>query len=478
MVPPDKLVVATSEPAIAMRRAPKREDLIIKSFRALGLKHPLLSEGAEKLDPGTCRLDLSGDTHHYERYDGNADPHRDDQDQEPDLAHGAAPAPMPYASVVSGLGGAFFHPSDIHFSGPSRRAVFPPREVSRIEIARRLLNPWSILHGGHAAKIGALSSAILALALFKSASCRSAFDYVLRLLLPLTKAPSAPDLALRHFVKHLYVLLSLAILTGGLYASNELLRWCRNKPGVPKRSPVWHGIGIGLAVASVLAPIVATFLVGAESARSMAVDVGVFLLLIVLLFGLVLFAILGASGHRWPRVVGFCLLGLSHGLVQAALPLTIVRSGALWTVVPLAGVPWVLLFLRSRLAAWWPRGALLVVWLAVILGIFLAVRAYAQPGGYLPTSPAAIISVVAGVLVVGSYLSAFWLGFYLAVSHELHGHYNDVGSAARINKFQEFIRFRLTKRELTGYVIRIDEPKLHGRDLKPRIIDKFTVTPG
>jgi hypothetical protein len=56
---------------------------------------------------------------------------------------------------------------------------------------------------------------------------------------------------------------------------------------------------------------------------------------------------------------------------------------------------------------------------------------------------------------------------------EFNGHNNEAGGAARIERFKQFIRFRLTEDDLTGYVIAIDEPKTKGRLLAPRVIDVF-----
>jgi hypothetical protein len=72
-------------------------------------------------------------------------------------------------------------------------------------------------------------------------------------------------------------------------------------------------------------------------------------------------------------------------------------------------------------------------------------------------------------------MTCVWFGWYLAVSLAFQGHNNEAGGAARIEAFKQFIRFRLTENELTGYVIGVDKPQTNGSALTPKIIDVFTV---
>jgi hypothetical protein len=66
---------------------------------------------------------------------------------------------------------------------------------------------------------------------------------------------------------------------------------------------------------------------------------------------------------------------------------------------------------------------------------------------------------------------------YFSVSVAFNAHGNEAGGAARIAKFQQFIRFRVTKNGLTGFVIAIEKPELRGSKLEPRIVDEFTIAP-
>jgi len=84
-------------------------------------------------------------------------------------------------------------------------------------------------------------------------------------------------------------------------------------------------------------------------------------------------------------------------------------------------------------------------------------------------------SVVAGA--VGAVMCCYWFGWYLGVCFVFKGHNNEVGGAARIERFKEFIRFRLDEGGLTGYVIAINDPEEDGRRLTPHVVDVFRLRP-
>ncbi len=97
--------------------------------------------------------------------------------------------------------------------------------------------------------------------------------------------------------------------------------------------------------------------------------------------------------------------------------------------------------------------------------------------------------------IIGAVMSCIWFGWYLAVCFlNFQGHNNEVGGAGRIENFKQFIRFRLTKDSLTGYVIAVDDvsrigkpddskikvdgkiPRKDGSYLEPKLIDVFRLT--
>lgn len=139
----ERLIVTTPEP-LTVYGAPIPHDAeILRTMEALGLPCPLAAEEGDRgvVLPGACRLDLAGDLHHYSRTGGAtvAGVHNPDGHQQ-----------IPnYASVVSGLGGAFLHPTHVCHGDLKRGPVFPSEQESRTETNRRLFNPWLVITGGN-----------------------------------------------------------------------------------------------------------------------------------------------------------------------------------------------------------------------------------------------------------------------------------------------------------------------------------------
>jgi len=77
--------------------------------------------------------------------------------------------------------------------------------------------------------------------------------------------------------------------------------------------------------------------------------------------------------------------------------------------------------------------------------------------------------------LVGAAMCCVWFGWYLGVSSLYNSHYNEAGGAARIEKFKQFVRIRLTPDTLTGYVIAVDSPREDGKQLEPKLIDVFHI---
>ena len=59
----------------------------------------------------------------------------------------------------------------------------------------------------------------------------------------------------------------------------------------------------------------------------------------------------------------------------------------------------------------------------------------------------------------------------------MNGHNNEGGAASRIERYRQFVRFRVEPDRLTGYVIAIDEPATELAAIKPRVVDVFTIVP-
>lgn len=158
--PTDRLILATPEPITKFGQRAKPDAEIVNALRGIGLACPFLDvDPPEAVPPGGCRLDLSGDVHHYARYWG---------------AEPGAAQPAHYASVVSGLGGAFVHPSCTDVGEVPSATRYPEPKKALAEVVRRVLNPWSIVLGGRVWLIGLLIAGLLFLAAATSASLRHA----------------------------------------------------------------------------------------------------------------------------------------------------------------------------------------------------------------------------------------------------------------------------------------------------------------
>ena len=83
------------------------------------------------------------------------------------------------------------------------------------------------------------------------------------------------------------------------------------------------------------------------------------------------------------------------------------------------------------------------------------------------------------VVWVGGALCAMFFGcalfgWYLAIAGSLDGHFNEIAAAALVDRYRQFIRFRLTPDRLTGYVIAIEDAADRQAPTW-RVVDTFTV---
>ncbi|MFN2509858.1 MAG: hypothetical protein ABR568_00275 [Pyrinomonadaceae bacterium] len=183
---PERLIVATSAPTTIFGRSASRDDeKSSRAFFQLNLRRSFLprskweddekkkwQNGGEVLDPTQIRLDLSGDVHQYARYWGprSRTSHLARTD-DPTAKQEEAPN---YASVVSGLGGAFHHPSTTYVDEIREQALYPSEDESRNAVAAEIFNPINVLRGGGVWVLGGVIAMLLTFAAVAGESSRQA----------------------------------------------------------------------------------------------------------------------------------------------------------------------------------------------------------------------------------------------------------------------------------------------------------------
>lgn len=218
------------------------------------------------------------------------------------------------------------------------------------------------------------------------------------------------------------------------------------------------------------------------------------LVFFAVVFGLPFSAAVGLfAGRGVAGNVGKLLIGAWHYLLQLAVPFILIRKASLLTLLIAVAVIAVGTPVGERLLARFKGGALTVVWvilgaLTLVLPLWLVpstpvageglwpllVRPWFVPGewtGWLGLIPSLLAAVV------GAVMCCYWFGWYLGVCFAFNGHNNEVGGAARIERFKQFVRVHLTPEGLTGYVIAVNDPNDSGRDLTPHVVDVFHLRP-
>ena len=628
---PDKLILATSAPSTVFGKiGAADEQKASKPLKAIGLSRPFLpangdleTTGDAELKTGQCRLDISGDVHHYARYWG---PQSDSAPRK----HSTAPRPSAnsYASVVSGAGGAFHHPSTTYDNEICEQVLYPPENDSREVVADRLFKFWNVLNGGYVwlagliiafmiyfgvtvpkssrefiSNFGILNTLQLTkwerlsptiLQLNNASTCAPVQPYSLWTTLgvvsgewrpaanctaanpgyffpeistwptdliigqvfiwvslaatltllgislfskwifdetasPFEKkspnsklVPSVAVIALltivglltvqpyrdhiTPFVSSLIVLYSIIVAITAIVLNVRYSEYVFRKSFVPATDT-----GVMATVSSfiddyfpwalwLLAIIAVSFglwFFGKNNLPAYLISDIVFIIVLVgATVGILLlsFLVSGALSrqNKIVRVVGKLLIGVWHLLLQLLVPFILVKLGS-WLDWGLAAILLVLPIPLARyLLAKDSRVGLSLLW--IVYGAVMLTLPYITRM-FLPLPPVFTgISGWTGLVPAlfaagfGAILCCLWTGWYFAICFAFNGHNNEVGGAARIEEFKEFIRFRLTPEGLTGYVIALDnvsiigEPDktgriMDGRDLKPKLIDVFHLTP-
>lgn len=496
--PPRKLIVVSSKPTTVLGRTPRKNDASQVPFEALGMSvPPAMSETNPDSVAGVCRVDIAGDTHHYARYYGEKTP----------LARGEEPTTARYVSVVSGLGGAFLHPSHTNLGEIEPKAIYPERKVSYEAIVRRLGDPRTVFAGGYVFVVGFL------FAWFVSAAAAVRWGFLHDAVASLAGLPIGPETWHPNNVEGLFpvgvLLLGVALLVGCLLAAvavpNVLERyWDRSKLYFYFPSIMFLIVGgTGYTLLHIMAETI--------DPDGLTLDA-----FVALMFATFLLTIgvglpwIGSKKQTLPVRTGLVVLGLVHALTQAFFPLLLLHSttadarglGAVSSLLVSVGGLLLLRALAGRLAAWKRHCRALFVTALALLVLTLAFRLpgffgaeYGRLWGVLDDDPyARLAGAISWLLatdvetakdmlfapvtgVIGLFTTSIWLSWYLLVADVWNGHNNEVGGAARVDSFRQIVRLHVTQDHVTGYVIAAEEGSTHEDDLKLRLVDVFRVGP-
>jgi hypothetical protein len=559
---PKKLILATPEPTTAFGKFAEEDDNQSKTFKALGLERPFL-KNAEPIAEGKCRVDLSGDIHHYARY------------------WGAAPASQSasnYASVMSGGGGAFFHPSQTNLREVEQQVLYPPADASRQEVANQLFKFRNIWSGGWVWLFGFLIAFSIFFAATFPQSSKDAIDsfplsVALGISPPLAQQMQETipayvkpmprymwgDIPPNYYLWMIALGLSVILLGASLVYSSKLFKkeydptWSKKPKEVTRGQRIslwalifisfgslalglwgfhynegqltrfsrsliilialgWSALAVieslwyskrlfeetshadeksyrrsrrwwrnwplwALLIMCVLGFGSSLWLFGKHESAYLISDLILLLILLLVGGGLTYFGY-ATGGHFKKGIgkIGFLLLGASHALLQLAVPFLLIRRGhLLWA--PLATLVLAIIFkyVGRQLAKFengWPLALAWIVFGAALLVIPFVFHADSLN---LPDNRWLQLLLCFYAGAIGAVISCVLFGGYLAVSLAFDGHNNEAGGAARIEGFKQFIRFRLNRDGLTGYVIGIDKAEADGSMLRPKIVDIFHI---
>lgn len=481
-----KVILVTPTPTTVFDVRPEAKAEIISELEQVVSIPAAIHEPPRAIEdhiaPGGCRLDLSGNVHHYARYWGS--PATDKPADAPSSAH--------YASVVSGLGGAFHHPSSTRLGELSAQRKFPRAETSKAVVGRQLFHPFAIVRGGYIGTVGALIAALVTYAIIDSDTHTWFVDEVLQWFgVVATKGPGEVTGTGKHATAALFVFLGSMVMVGCFVFGAVLGRAIYQRDPDAGKLAYLPCFGIGLA--GIVVMTLALRHASSQASGGVAFDVVFYYVVTVLAVGLLALALdRGRAGRKGARVtIAFVLVGALH-LIMQTLPIALmVKLGSGW-----AGVAFIAIMLVMWLVGWvvvrshaaWSPHLMLGLW--ITQAVLLLAAPFVLRGAHAPRDlPALETIVLVGFVLVGGFVNCCaQFAWYLAVSFGYHGHNNEVGGATRLDNYAQFIRFKVTRTEITGYVIGVVltykkaswwrwDRRFRGAELRPELIDRFTLTP-
>jgi hypothetical protein len=322
--------------------------------------------------PDECRLHLAGNDHHYARYNGHKDPR--------------STTPTSVATVVSGGGGAFTHPTEHRCGSIATTVTYPDRETSRTRFAAALVNPLTIIRAGMLHVIG------IGLA--------SLFYY---------HWPADWSTLVGPAIWEACMLAALSIAAGSLvlarYLANVRIR--RGKQdrlsAQPRRDPLAAVIlqlsavipPIGVIAAIAVPIMVHPYVPAMDPLASGSVWLVSAVILVVCL--ILLASLLGATDLEGvaPKL-GFAVLGLAHAAIQLVLPYLLIKRGWLATGITIAAM--MIVFPRPARTMYHRAPAVLVTTLWLLQGLGALALLWWWPWSVTPTHgwSTVLLVIVAG----------------------------------------------------------------------------------
>jgi hypothetical protein len=489
-----KRVVVTSRPGFVYHAPNVTAPGMARIFESLGLEPAFLRNGRLS-DPQALRLDLAGDEHVYERYWGatlapgvEAPSHARGNETQPQAV---TPPCQGYASVVSGLGGAFHHPAQLRFGHVAPRSDWPGMKRSAAAIGERLLRPRKVFQAGSVGIIGGLVS-LLGLALVWLAGKERGggvmdIPFALRdwtadrltsarnleTVASIMGALVVSGVAIHGGVKGCVRLIApiQAGVASGWWARLTrwishaeltfwLLRWFggsrRNLWAALIAAPAWAPMVFVVCGISYALLRFADFKTVADGFVPLYVAIVLLVTAMVALAGIV-------GGLRYRRVevtraraiVGHVVLVAFGALIGALIVWTpyawmrlVVhgRLGVGWGLVLVCGyMPMHRALIAIRFLYWKTRRrrlfaliafAAVCAWAVALPIAFTHVECFTQtplPGW-----------VVLPSVVFGAYFTCLWIGWYFLLCLQWNVHGNEAGTAARVAIFALFVRIKLT----------------------------------
>lgn len=488
-VAPDRLILCTPSPPRAFRSVhlAKHHD---ESLDELEIPRGYPEDGWT--GPGSrARLDLSGDIHHYARYVGPA---------------------KGYTSVVSGLGGAFHHPTFTEHGELEATGLYPERDDSVKAVGAKLLDPRTMLVGSWFRVFPFLVGLLTAFGAIGSGAAqwflRGAISW-LPVIGNLQIDPGDEAEGLQSIGTASWFLLAAGLVALAVWRFQAVSKAHEQDPRQRITLPdvrilrrpwtffrlnrsYWLSTAlVGLAIAALALVPVLPF---APSSAHPMMDVATLLVgTATIVGGFVFTFVVGAKGLSAVRRIALATsLGVVHAILQLVTPFVFAMSAGvnLVTLVTAVGVNLLLsgVLVASRLL--FRKSALLGLLLGVVAVLAwwggLAVLVYHGSGETVAAwrdwwMRAAAVMLGALLSIIPCCCLFTW---YLAVAALFDAHNNEVGGAARVTQFRQLIRFKLSRDGLTGYVVAIEnkpgvtelaalrDPKT---GIQFKVVDRFTI---